>query len=77
MKVWSIFFFTPPTDNIILTSGWSFSDCEDRAPDNSRDRGRTGAVLGLSSARSGMVSVRGRPKSAPPRTNRKLNRAHR
>ena len=61
----------------LYTPGWSFSDCEDRGRDNSRDRGRTGAVLGISSSRSGLVSVRGRPKSAPPRSNRKLHRAHR
>ena len=67
--------FSPKSETKHCTSGWSFSDCEDRGRDNSRDRGRT--VLGISSARSGLVSVRGRPKSAPPRSNRKLHRAHR
>jgi len=53
-------------------------ETNDRPASRSRDHSRPmrGQDDGLRNARSGMVSVRGRPRSAPPRTNRKLNRAH-
>jgi len=61
----------------------SFSDCEDRTDVTLEDkpsappRGRGTAVGVTSGHMRGVASVRGRPRSAPPRTHdKKLHRAH-
>lgn len=64
------------------SEGWSFSDCEERLKEGKVSGPELGqehlehrprSMVGV---RSNNISVRGRPRSAPPRTDKMLHRAH-
>jgi len=64
------------------SEGWSFSDCEERLKEGKVSGPELGqehlehrprSMVGV---RSNNISVRGRPRSAPPRSDKMLHRAH-